>query len=85
MIYETIFHRICKHMDYDDGDDFKIFLLDESGTISSYIILYQCLIDGIDGLEFDFSKVERQMDSFQVTFKFNNINFEFMPDDQVFG
>ena len=27
MIYETIFHRICKHVLYDKGDDFNIDLL----------------------------------------------------------
>ena len=78
MVYETIFYRICKHLDYNDSDDFKIFLLNESGNITSNIILKQCHIDGIDGLEFNFSKVERETDSFQVTFKFNNIDFEFV-------
>ena len=83
MIYETIFYRICKHMDYNDSDNFKIFLLSEDGTITSYIMLYQCLIDGIDGLEFDFSKVERQADTFQVTFRFNNIDYEFINKEEL--
>ena len=32
----------------------------------------------IEGLEFEYTKLEREVGSFQVTFKFNNIDFELM-------
>lgn len=83
MIYETIFHRVCKHINYNDGDFFKIYLLNEDGVATSYIELQQCHINGIDGLEFDFSKVDRQADTFSVTWNFNNINFEFIDIEKV--
>jgi hypothetical protein len=39
-------------------------------------------MDGIDGLEFSYSKVERETNTFDVTFKFNNIDFEhFINED----
>ena len=78
MLYETIFYRFCKHLDYEAGDEFRIYLLNEDGVATSYIELSQCHIDGIEGIEFDFTKQERQVDSFSVDWKFNNINFEFL-------
>ena len=35
-------------------------------------------IDGIEGLDFTYSKVDRESNTFEVTFKFNNIDFEFI-------
>lgn len=83
MIYETIFHRICKHINYKDGDNFKIYLLDEDGVATSYIELYQCHINGISGLDFNFTKTERDNDSFDVSWNFNNINFEFINMEKM--
>ncbi len=80
MIYETIFHRMCKHILYDDGDNFNIDLLNEEGVVSSRIKLYQCHIDGIDGLDLSYDKVDRQHETFDVTFKFNNIDYVFLTD-----
>ena len=34
-------------------------------------------LDGIEGLDFNYSKVERESNTFDVTFKFNNIDYEF--------
>ncbi len=80
MIYETIFYRICKHELYGDGEYFNIDLLDEVGTRRARIKLFQCNIDGIDGLELAYDKVERQADTFDVTFKFNNIDYVLLED-----
>lgn len=78
MIYETIFHRICKHILYDDGNDFNIDLLNEEGVITSRIKLYQCHIEGIEGLGLSYDKIDRQQETFDVTFKFNNIDYVFL-------
>lgn len=80
MLYETIFWRICKHELYEGGDDFYIDLLDEDGTARSRIKLFQCHIDGIDGLDLSYDKIDRQSDTFDVTFKFNNIDYVFLKD-----
>ena len=80
MIYETIFYRICKP--YDVGPDSVLYieLLDETGTICARIKFFDVYIDGIDGLDFDYSKLDRENNSFDVTFKFNNIDFDFLED-----
>ena len=74
---ERIFYRICKPLDYGPDKVLYIELLDETGKICGRIKFFDVYIDGIDGLEFDYSKLDREHNSFDVTFKFNNIDFEF--------
>lgn len=78
MLYETIFYRICKPLDYGPDKVLYIEILDETGTICSRIKFFDVYIDGIEGLEFDYSKLDRESNDFSVTFKFNNIDFEFL-------
>lgn len=78
MLYETIFYKICKPQSYPPIDRLYIDILSENGTIISRVLFKDCHIDGIDGLEFEYTKLEREVGSFQVTFKFNNIDFELM-------
>lgn len=78
MLYETIFYKICKPHLYPPIDRLYIDILSENGVIISRVLFKDCHIDGIEGLEFDYTKLEREVGSFQVTFKFNNIDFELM-------
>lgn len=78
MLYETIFHQICKPFNRGHQPVFFIELLSETGTIISKIIFRDVLIDGIEGLEFNYSKIERDAGTFDVTFKFSNIDFDFI-------
>lgn len=78
MLYETTFHQICKPQEYKHQPVFFIELMDEDGVVTSRIIFKNVLIDGIEGLEFSFNKVERESGTFDVTFKFSNIDFEFI-------
>ncbi len=76
MLYETIFYRYVKQYDIRPCDPvFLLNILAEDGTIISRIKLKDVYIDGIDGLEFNYNKVERDSGTFDVTFKFNNIDF----------
>lgn len=78
MLYETVFHQICKPIDRGHIPVLYIELLREPGVITSRILFKDVLIDGIDGLDFSYNKVERDSGTFDVTFKFNNIDFEFI-------
>ena len=80
MLYETIFYKICKPHLYPPIDKLYIDILNEEGLSIARIVFADCHIDGIEGLEFDYTKLEREADSFQVTFKFNNIDFELMDE-----
>lgn len=81
MIYESIFYRYLKpelyHM--NDNELFDIIFLDENSLPVSRMMLYQPEFNGISGLEFSYDKVDRQVDTFDVTFSFNNIDFDFIP------
>ena len=81
MLYETIFYRICKPLDFPPQDILYIELLNETGNIVSRIIFKDCFIDGIEGLDFNYTKIERDSGTFDVTFKFNNIDYEII--DQI--
>lgn len=78
MLYETLFHQICKPIDRGHQPIYYIELLSETGEITSRIIFKDVLIDGIDGLEFNYNKLERDAGTFDVNFKFTNIDFEFL-------
>lgn len=78
MLYETTFYQICKPQEHKHQPVFFIELMDEDGVVTSRIIFKNVLIDGIEGLEFSFNKVERESGTFDVTFKFSNIDFEFI-------
>lgn len=80
MMYETLFHHMCKPLLYEKGEDvFTINILGEKGNVYSQIILYQPQITGIDGLEFSYSKVQRDTETFNVKFNFNNLDYDFVP------
>ena len=78
MLYETIFYRICKPFDYGPDPILYVEMLNEDGTVVSRVKFFDVYIDGIDGLEFTFNKQERDSQTFDISFKFNNIDFEIL-------
>lgn len=77
MLYETIFYRICKPELYPADKVLELEILNESGKVVSTVKFFDVYIDGIDGLEFNYNKIERDSGTFDVSFKFNNIDFDF--------
>lgn len=84
MIYESIFHRYMKPELYHQNENelFDVVFLDEDSIPVSRMILLQPEFNGISGLEFSYDKVERQTDTFDVVFTFNDIDFDFFPNRQ---
>ena len=80
MLYEAIFHQVCKTHNKNHQDILFVELLNEEGEIISRITFYDTLMDGIDGLDFGYDKVDRDSGTFDVTFKFSNINFDFVDE-----
>ena len=81
MLYETIFWKYCKPTNYPNEDVLYVELMDETGRVSSRVKFFDCVLDGIDGLEFTYSKMERDTGTFNLTFKFNNIDFVFIDEN----
>lgn len=78
MMYETILHQMDKTKEYNDSAVLTLEIMDAAGVVTSKIYFKQVLMDGIDGLDFSYNKVERESGTFDITFKFNNIDFEFI-------
>ena len=78
MLYETILYRFTKHINEPEDDIIYIEILNETGAICGRIKFYDLHLDGIDGLDFGYDKTQRDTGTFDVTFKFNNIDFEFI-------
>lgn len=81
MLYETIFWKFCKPTNYPNEDVLYIELLDETGRTNARIKFFDCVIDGLDGLDFTYSKIERDAGTFEMTFKFNNIDITFIDEN----
>lgn len=80
MLYETLFHQVCKPILRPHLPVLYIELLNEVGEVSAKIIFKDVLMNGMDGLEFNYNKQEREAGTFDVNFKFNNIDFEFVEN-----
>lgn len=78
MLYETAFYYACREYRWDCEPVMYIEILNEDGTVISKVKFIDVYIDGIEGLDFNYSKVEREANTFDVTFKFNNIDFEYL-------
>lgn len=76
MLYETAFYYACRKERWHPEDVMYIEILNEDGVVISKVKFMDVYMNGIDGLEFDYTKVDRESSSFDVTFKFNNIDFE---------
>lgn len=77
MLYETIFYKFCKSIDFGCCPVLYIEVLDEEGVVRSRIKFFDVHIDGIDGLDFSYNKLARENFTFDVIFKFNNLDYEF--------
>lgn len=83
MIYETIFHKILKDKVPTFDEVFTLYIMNETGEVCARVDMYDNYIKDLDGIEFNYNKVDRQTDTFDVTFVFNNIEFEIMQDGAV--
>lgn len=77
MMYETLFYKVCKQYDKRAKDDlFQIYILSETGNVESKILLFQPRIQGIEGIQLKYNQLERQPETFNIDFVYNNIDFE---------
>lgn len=80
MMYEAVFWKVLKTKQPMYDECFTLFIMNEVGEACARVDLYDNYITGIDGLEFNYNKVDRQSDTFDVTFNFNNIDFNLIED-----
>ena len=85
MLYETAFYYACREFRWKPENVMFIEILNEEGLVVSKIKFLDVHIEGIEGQEFNYSKLERDADTFDVTFKFNNIDFEHFVENDYKG
>jgi hypothetical protein len=85
MLYETAFWYACREYTWDCEPVMYIELLNEDGTAISRIKYIDVHFNGIEGLDFNYSKIEREANTFDITFKFNNIDFEYLINEDYRG
>ena len=85
MLYETAFYYACRKYRWNPEDTMYIEILNEDGTAISKVTFMDVYMEGIEGLDFNYSKIEREAGTFDVTFKFNNIDFEYLINTDYKG
>ena len=85
MLYETAFYYACREYRWDCESAMYIEILNEDGVAISKVTFMDVYMEGIEGLDFNYSKIEREANTFDVTFKFNNIDFEYLINENYKG
>lgn len=79
LLFETFFYQYSRHYNIDDlPGSFVVDIYNEYNEIYSRINLFDPLIDGMDMLDLDFSQPVASSQTFNVSFKYSNIDFEFI-------
>ena len=81
MLYETAFHLACREFRGDAESEMYLEILSEDGTAIAKVTFFDVHMEGIEGVDFNYSKIEREAGTFDVTFKFNNIDFEYFINE----
>lgn len=84
MIFEAFFYQYERSTSGNDlPGNFAIDIYNEYNEVYSRIILYHPLIDSMDMLDLDFSQPIAQSQTFKVTFKYSNIDFQFINTERT--
>lgn len=79
ILFESFFYKYCRDTTYDELEQYFIIdIYNEYGEIYCRIKLYHPMIDSMDMLDLDFSNTKPSQETFQVVFKYSNIEFEFI-------
>lgn len=86
ILFESFFYKYCRDTDNGQLDThFNIDIYNEFGEIYARIVLCKPVIDAMDMLDLDFTQPVAQSQTFQVTFKYSNIDFQFIETDTFTG
>lgn len=86
ILFESFFYKYCRDTNNSQLDThFNIDIYNEFGEIYARIVLYKPVIDAMDMLDLDFTQPVAQSQTFQVTFKYSNIDFQFIENDALTG
>lgn len=80
ILFETLFYQICKPIDKGPSPVLYLEILNEDGVVCSRVLFKDCYLEGIEDIELSYNKIERDTATFNISMKFNNIDFEFVDE-----
>ena len=84
ILFESFFYKYCRDTSTGELDkQFSIDIYNEQGEIYARIVLFNPVIDSMDMLDLDFTQPIATSQTFQVVFKYSNIDFQFIESDTV--
>ena len=86
MIFENFFYQYERDTKYEDLiPNLFIDIMDNNGNIYSRIEVMKPIINGIDMLDFNYDQPTAQSQTFKVEFKYSNLDFQFIEDDEKYN
>lgn len=88
MMFENFWYIYSRDTESEEAKtDFAIEFMDGYGRAYSKVVLMDPVIHSIDMLQLDFTQPLSQSDTFQVVFKYSNIDYQFINvnDEKVFN
>lgn len=83
IIFESFLYQYSRDMNYKDMmKELNIELLSHKGSIFSKIVLKNPIIEGMDMLSLDYTKPVAQSDTFTVTLKYSDFDYQFIEADR---
>lgn len=84
MLFENFWYLYTRDIKADK-QVFTIDIIDAHGRAYSRIVLYDPIIHGIDMLNLDYSQPVAQSETFNVIFKYSNIDYQFLDvnDEEI--
>lgn len=86
MMFENFWYLYARDTQYKDmRQTFDIDIIDSHGRAYSRIVIYDPIIHGIDMLNLDYSQPIAQSETFNVIFKYSNIDYQFLDvnDEEI--
>lgn len=79
LFFENFFHLYARETEGESlVEQFNVDLFDQNGQVFSRIVMFKPIIDGIENLNFDYAQPVASNSEFKVTFKYSNIDYQFI-------
>ena len=80
LLFENFWYQYSRDRKYDEiSESFSVNLLNNKGEIYSKILLTNPLINSMDMLGMNYAQPVAASQTFQVEFKYSNIDYQFIP------
>lgn len=84
LLFESFMYQYARDTTYKELNyNFTIEMLSNKGSVYSKVVLMDPLIDGIDMLDLDYTQPIASSQSFNVIFKYSNIDYQFINYDAL--